>query len=193
MRSIRLLSLVGLLMTGLALSAPPAAASPTSPTVPEDSMTVPQASPSNPVAPLEAKDLTYAATARCRACGAGLAYAEDRPTLPFMIPSQWDCSAVLLGEVVDNVAAHDAYPFAFYEIKSEDQPSANGRSTRPAEPMGQSLQRAFVRAERHLSALRAERQRLVTPDLTKTDREIAHSEHVLATARAALVPAPSSA
>lgn len=83
-------------------------------------------------------DLRYAATARCQ-CGAGLAYAPKDPgdpRLPFKGPSAWDCSDILTGRAVEkgqpgSVQHSDIYPFAFYEIKSEDQPSAEGRTTRP--------------------------------------------------------------
>lgn len=81
----------------------------------------------------DASNLRFAATARCP-CGAGLAYWTDRPTpgSVFKIPSAWDCSAILLG-VADTTVQHtDQLPFAFYEVKSEDQPSAQGRTTRPA-------------------------------------------------------------
>lgn len=77
--------------------------------------------------------LTFAAYARCKGCHAGLAYD------PAMFPrvKHWDCSAVILGladseeKEGDGSYKHAAYPFAFYEIKSENQPSANGATTRP--------------------------------------------------------------
>jgi hypothetical protein len=94
-------------------------------------------------------ELSYAASARCR-CGAGLAYPDsvrclsDEPR-----PDKWMCARVLLGEVPDSEgvhvvgfgerpgaypeAPHDAFPFWCWEIKSECQPSADGRTTRPAE------------------------------------------------------------
>lgn len=73
------------------------------------------------------KDLTYAATARC-ACGGGLAYGRGM--------DYWDCSSILKGEAIPKDQAgsveHSARaPFVFYEIKSELQPSAAGRTTRP--------------------------------------------------------------
>ena len=75
-------------------------------------------------------DLTYSATARCH-CGAGLAHPKDCPP-----HHQWTCAAVLKGEgkeLDDELGPkHEAYPFAFYEIKSENQPSAYGATTRPA-------------------------------------------------------------
>ena len=84
--------------------------------------------------------LLYAATARCP-CGAGLAYPPDGPgdeTSPHRWPfnGYWDCSAIWLGEAIESgqpgsVEHTDKLPFAFYEIKSENQPSANGATTRP--------------------------------------------------------------
>lgn len=76
------------------------------------------------------KNLIYAATARCM-CGAGLAYEPGKSTM------QWDCSKILLGEAIPrgqegSVMHDDVYPFVFYEIKSETQPSAQGQTTRPA-------------------------------------------------------------
>jgi hypothetical protein len=73
--------------------------------------------------------LVYAATSRCP-CGAGLAYASG--------DDAWDCSAILLGEAIptgqpDAVQHTAKLPFVFYEIKSENQPSANGATTRPTE------------------------------------------------------------
>jgi hypothetical protein len=73
--------------------------------------------------------LIYAAYARCP-CGAGMAYdpaAESGAT----IHGYWDCSAILLGKADDKVKHEARLPFAFYEIKSENQPSANGATTRP--------------------------------------------------------------
>lgn len=70
-------------------------------------------------------ELRYSAFARCP-CGAGLAY----PTA-FSMHGWWDCAAILTG-TADRAAKHtDKLPFAFYEVKSEDQPSANGATTRP--------------------------------------------------------------
>lgn len=76
------------------------------------------------------KAMTFAATARC-SCGAGLAYDATCVEEPFRYPSYWDCSAILLGEA-DKTVQHTAkLPFAFYELKSDNQPSANGATTRP--------------------------------------------------------------
>lgn len=72
-------------------------------------------------------DLCFAATSRCK-CGAGLAYPEDGD-----VRGGWFCSKLLLeGSVADSANEHDGpFPFAFYSIKSEGQPSANGATTRP--------------------------------------------------------------
>lgn len=69
------------------------------------------------------EELTYASTSRCH-CGAGLAYPKNCGGF-----HQWSCSDCLTGRT--RTGQHDAYPFAFYEIKSEIQPSANGYTTRP--------------------------------------------------------------
>lgn len=81
------------------------------------------------------KHMTFAATARCQ-CGAGLAYDSTCVMEPFRIPSYWDCSAILLGDAIPTgqpgaVPHTDKLPFAFYWIKSENQPSAHGATTRP--------------------------------------------------------------
>lgn len=84
--------------------------------------------------------LVYAAHDRCP-CGAGLAYdpagavgGEDDS--PHYKPNAWDCSAILLGTAIaageEGAVQHTGVlPFAFYEIKSENQPSARGATTRP--------------------------------------------------------------
>lgn len=67
----------------------------------------------------------YAAYARCKQCNAGLAYVPLKH-------DAWYCSAVIKGEVWDDPKyQHDCFPFVFWEIKSEMQPSANGNTTRP--------------------------------------------------------------
>lgn len=85
--------------------------------------------------------LIYAANARCN-CGAGLAYDPankgDKDS-PFKGPNKWECGDILRYKTLtlDEQAVvasktHDrGFPFAFYEIKSENQPSANGQTTRP--------------------------------------------------------------
>lgn len=71
------------------------------------------------------KELIYAAYARCP-CGAGMAYAKGIGAHGF-----WDCSDVLTGRAKPNVV-HDArLQFVFWSIKSEQQTSANGATTRP--------------------------------------------------------------
>ncbi len=88
--------------------------------------------------------LTYSAHTRC-ACGAGLAYPKNPtvrqikewlgPKHPFTMWDYWDCSDILKGTAMQkgqpgSKTHSDKYPFAFYEIKSENQPSANGATTR---------------------------------------------------------------
>jgi hypothetical protein len=75
-------------------------------------------------------ELVYAATARCL-CGAGMAYPKGIGTRGF-----WDCSAILKGEAIaegktGSVKHEGRMPFTFYEVKSENQPSVKGMSTRP--------------------------------------------------------------
>ncbi|MNR17424.1 hypothetical protein D3C85_1340830 [compost metagenome] len=100
------------------------------------------------------KDLTYAAFNRCK-CGAGFAYIESfndslSKQAHSLFDHAWFCSAVMLGSdqeykakkeagmfgggivVGEDGIEHDqALAFAFFEIKSEGQPSANGATTRP--------------------------------------------------------------
>lgn len=75
------------------------------------------------------EQLAYSAGARCSACSAGLAHPLDHADALRM--SAWCCSAVLKGDA-DTTLKHDRLPFAFYEVKSEFQPSAHGATTRPA-------------------------------------------------------------
>ena len=76
------------------------------------------------------KKLVYAAYSRCH-CGAGLAYEVS------MGPDgYWDCSDILLGKAIPKGEpgwqTHTAkLPFVFWEVKCENQPSANGATTRP--------------------------------------------------------------
>lgn len=53
----------------------------------------------------------------------------------FRIASEWFCSEVLKksNRAIAFSGKHDVFPFSFYEIKSEKQPSANCRTTRPDE------------------------------------------------------------
>jgi hypothetical protein len=77
--------------------------------------------------------LVFAAYDRCP-CGAGLAYdplfEDESSVFKGPLSGCWDCSAILLG-TADATVKHTAkLPFAFYEIKSEQQPSAGGANTR---------------------------------------------------------------
>ena len=79
---------------------------------------------------MKAKDLIFAAYQRCP-CGAGLAY--EKKSDPFK--GYWDCSAILLGTAIPSdepgSVPHTAkLPFVYHEIKGENQPSANGATTR---------------------------------------------------------------
>lgn len=79
------------------------------------------------------EELLYSATSKCH-CGAGLAYPKDSSQPDersvFKSASDWWCSTLLKGIPWDG-KKHDVFSFAIYEIKSEDQPSANGQTTRP--------------------------------------------------------------
>lgn len=70
-------------------------------------------------------ELMYSATTRCM-CGAGLACPKNSSPR-----GSWYCSAILTGQAERGSSHDSAFPFAFYEIKSEDQPSAGGQTTRP--------------------------------------------------------------
>lgn len=71
------------------------------------------------------EELLYAARTRCP-CGHGLAYPKNCANPHH----HWECSAMLKG-VQDNTIMHsERYPFSMYSIKSEDQPSAEGQTTR---------------------------------------------------------------
>lgn len=77
------------------------------------------------------EQLAYAATSRC-SCGAGIAHLKNCGP-----HGQWDCSAILTGRAIPagqpGAEKHTAeMPFTFYEIKSENQPSAGGATTRPS-------------------------------------------------------------
>lgn len=71
-------------------------------------------------------DLVWAASARCR-CGAGYVY----PRCLHDPHGHWYCSASLLGTATAGSTHDCAKPFAFWNIKSDEQPSANGATTRP--------------------------------------------------------------
>jgi hypothetical protein len=75
-------------------------------------------------------ELIFAARARCD-CGVGLAYPKG-----IGIRGSWFCSDILLGRALPKSnpgsKGHiDELPFSFYEIKSENQPSEGGATTRP--------------------------------------------------------------
>ena len=79
------------------------------------------------IEPFTDADLIYAAGCRCK-CGAGMAYPEGIGGA-----GMWVCSALLKSGArsEEAQALHTpAMPFMFYEIKSERQPSAYGRTTR---------------------------------------------------------------
>lgn len=80
--------------------------------------------------PFRLKDLRFAAYNRCP-CGAGLAYPKSWRAEGGGPGGYWDCSAILMGAADMSVTHCAQYPFVFYEIKSEDQPSAQGATTRP--------------------------------------------------------------
>lgn len=72
-------------------------------------------------------ELLFASHERCE-CGAGFAYPKGMGMW-----GSWNCSAILLGRAEKGSTHSSAMPFSFYEVKSEDQPSANGATTRPKE------------------------------------------------------------
>jgi hypothetical protein len=72
-------------------------------------------------------ELTFAAHSKC-ACGAGYAYPNNIGAW-----GSWYCSAILLGRAERGSTHGGEMPFSFYEVKSENQPSANGETTRPKE------------------------------------------------------------
>jgi hypothetical protein len=76
-------------------------------------------------------ELIFSAFSRCE-CGAGLAYPKDIGP-----HGSWYCSDILLGRALSENqpgSKTHSFPlsFMFYEVKSENQPSANGATTRPA-------------------------------------------------------------
>lgn len=74
--------------------------------------------------PWQDSELLYAAHVLC-SCGHGLAY-----PVGIGMRGEWTCSAVLKGLASPDSAHDGPFPFAFYEIKSEGQPSAHGATTR---------------------------------------------------------------
>ena len=75
---------------------------------------------------MDESKLVYSAAARCP-CGSGLAYLQDSTD------NYWDCAKIWLGTADHGVQHTAKLPFVFYEIKGENQPSANGATTRPKE------------------------------------------------------------
>lgn len=78
----------------------------------------------------ELDELIFSAGARC-ICGAGLAYPKK-----VGVHGSWICSDILLGRAIpkteEGSKQHDGnFPFAFYSIKSENENSAEGYTTRP--------------------------------------------------------------
>lgn len=71
-------------------------------------------------------ELLFAAQFRC-ICGAGMAYPDG-----IGMHGAWYCSAILLGQAAPGTEHTPAHPFCFYEVKSEDQPSKAGSTTRPS-------------------------------------------------------------
>lgn len=76
-------------------------------------------------------ELVYAANARC-SCGAGMAYPKN-----IGMHGSWHCSDILTfraatKDSADSVGHTSPLPFSFYSVKSENQPSACGATTRPA-------------------------------------------------------------
>lgn len=78
----------------------------------------------DPTAAFREDELRFAAYDRC-ACGAGMAY-----PIGCSPHNAWHCSAILRGTASRDAVHSAPLPFAFYEIKSEDQPSAYGATTR---------------------------------------------------------------
>lgn len=77
--------------------------------------------------------IVYAAHERCL-CGAGLAYdplfEDEASVFKGPLSGYWDCSAILTGTADASVQHTGKLPFSFYAIKSEQQPSACGATTR---------------------------------------------------------------
>ena len=138
---------------------------------------------------LQPKDLIFAATARC-SCGAGLAY---RRVLKRDDEHTWECSVRLLClpgvtsvNPLHSGPLHDEpKPFAFYEIKSEGQPSAGGMTTRrvPLSP----LELAEIEEDRRRAVLASALRKL-----TEADRNHATAESDLMDAQAAVAALKSS-
>lgn len=138
---------------------------------------------------LQPKDLIFAVASRC-SCGAGLAY---RRVLTRGDEHAWECSTRLLGlpgvtsvNPLHSAPLHDEpKPFAFYEIKSEGQPSAGGMTTRrvPLTP----LELAEIEEDRRRTVLASALRKL-----TEADSNHAKAEHELDEARAAVAALKTS-
>jgi len=70
-------------------------------------------------------ELKFAATVRCQ-CGAGMCYPDN-----ISVWGAWYCSSILMGSADRNAVHTSSLPFNLYEVKSETQPSAQGKTTRP--------------------------------------------------------------
>jgi len=70
-------------------------------------------------------ELLFAAQFRC-ICRAGMAYPDG-----VGMHGAWYCSAILLGQAAPGTEHTPAHPFSFYEVKSENQSSMRGATTRP--------------------------------------------------------------
>lgn len=73
------------------------------------------------------EELIFSAHTRCE-CGSGMAYSK----LGTELMGSWVCSAILMGSADKEVLHTSSLPFAFYDLQSELQPSANGQTTRPS-------------------------------------------------------------
>lgn len=88
-------------------------------------------SSATPEQPFTPDELRFAAYDRCP-CGAGVAYPKNLVDMR----GNWYCSAILMGKADVKVEHTRPLTFMMYDIKSEDQPSANGATTRPEEAAG---------------------------------------------------------
>lgn len=72
-------------------------------------------------------ELIYSATASCE-CGAGYAYPKHSG-----MHGRWICSSILKAEekALPPTKHSGDLPFSMYDVKSEGQPSAHGKTTRP--------------------------------------------------------------
>lgn len=70
------------------------------------------------------EELFYSRTSLCP-CGHGLAYVKGSGSQSF-----WDCSAIWKGIADVNIKHTDQLPFAFYNVKGEQEINGNMHSTR---------------------------------------------------------------